>query len=358
MHNRWARYAVYAAGWSFLGLVLSLEVYFNFRAGMGGQVDNDFVDLAIPQFGRAVMWAAMAPLILRLRTGLPLTRGRWVGGVSFHLMMSVVVMAVFYVGRHVGYAVFFRGFDHFWGRLVPDFYGRNMIDIGYYWLVLGFGYGMEIYQRYKTEELKAARLETRLMETELKTLREQLHPHFLFNTLNTISVLVRDGRSAEATNLIARLSSLLRATLDAARTPEVPLRQELEFLLGYLEIQKARFSDRLTVHVNVAAPALEVRVPNLLLQPIVENAILHGIGPKSGPGRVEIRGEVRGETLHLEVADDGPGLAEDGARPKEGIGLSNTRERLARIYGDAGRLALRSLAGRGVTVEIDLPCAR
>jgi len=357
MQNRWTKIAAVIAGWAFLGFVLTLELYFNNRAGSrpGNQVD--FVELAIPQFGRAMMWALMAPLILMMRTRVPLGAGRWVGGVLFHFAMSFVVMATYYLGRMLAYGVFYgEPFKEFWPAALNSFYGRNIIDMAYYWAVLAFGYSLEIYQRYKNEELKSAQLEARLVETELKALREQLRPHFLFNTMNTIAVLVREGKNDEAVNLIARLSTLLRMSLDNTRVHEVTLRQEMDFLERYIDIQKARFSDRLQVDINIEPGAMEARIPNLILQPIVENAILHGVAPKSGPGRVTVSGRITAGQLHLEVSDDGPGLGDGSKRAKEGIGLSNTRERLAKIYGAQGHLSLRSEAGRGVSVLIILPC--
>jgi two-component system LytT family sensor kinase len=356
MEKRWMRLSAIVAGWVFLGFVLSLEVYFNIRAGMKmGSID--FVEVAIPQFGRAAMWALMAPLILQLREKLPLNRGRWVVGIGFHLGMSFVVMATYFLGRMLSFALIETDSQwDFWPTALASFYGRNIIDMAYYWAVIAFGYGLEIYHRYKSEELRSVQLEARLIETELKALREQMRPHFLFNTLNTISVLVREQRNDDAVTLIARLSSLLRMSLDRSRAPEVTVREEIDFLERYIEIQKARFSDRLNVGISIAPEALELPIPNLLLQPLVENAILHGVVRKTGPGRVDVSGRVEGGRLHLEVRDDGPGLGDGAQRAREGIGLSNTRERIARIYGAAGQLLLRSEPGRGVTVQIILPC--
>jgi len=356
MHNRWIRYAAVVAGWTFLGFVLSIEVYFNNRAGLrAGSVD--FVEVALPQFGRALMWALLAPLILRMRDKVPLATGGWAGGIAFHLGMSFTVMATYYLGRMLAYMLFWNELSgEFWKTALQSFYGRNIIDMAFYWAVLAVGYGLEIYQRYKNEELKAVQLEARLVETELKALREQLRPHFLFNTLNTIAVLVREQKNDDAVNLIARLSSLLRMSLDNTRVHEVTVRQELDFLAAYIDIQKARFSDRLAVGIAIDAAALDARIPNLLLQPLVENAILHGIASKQGPGRVDLVGRVEAGKLHLEVRDDGPGLGDGTKRAKEGVGLSNTRERIAKIYGAHGQLSLRSEPGRGVTVQIVLPC--
>jgi sensor histidine kinase YesM len=304
------------------------------------------------------MWASMAPLILQMLAKMPLSRGRGIGGIGFHLAMSFVVMATYYLGRIFAYTILWHEDTaaDFWTVAVKGFYGRNIIDMGYYWAVIAFGYSVQIYHRYKNEELKSAQLEARLIETELKALREQLRPHFLFNTLNTIAVLVRENKNDEAVNLIARLSSLLRMTLDNTRVHEVTLRQEMDFLERYLEIQKARFSDRLNVGITIEPAAMEARIPNLLLQPIVENAIVHGIAPKSGPGHVEVLGRVEAGRLHLEVRDDGPGLGNGITRAREGVGLSNTRERIAKIYGAQGQLLLRSEPGRGVSVQIILPC--
>lgn len=356
MHNPWIRYAAVVAGWAFLGFLLSVEVYFNFRVQLGADRVG-FVDAALPQFGRVVMWALMAPLILQMRHKVPLNRGGWAVGVGFHLGMSFIVMATYYLGRNLAYVIFSeQRWADFWEMALGGFWGRNIIDMAYYWAVLAFGYTLEIYRRYKREELKAVQLEARLIETELKALREQLRPHFLFNTLNTIAVLVREQKNDDAVNLIARLSSLLRMSLDNTRVHEVTVRQEMDFLERYIDIQKARFSDRLNVGIAIDDAAMEARIPNLLLQPLVENAILHGIASKSGPGRVDVMGHVEGGRLHLEVRDDGPGLGDGTQRAKEGVGLSNTRERIAKIYGAQGQLSLRSEPGRGVSVQIVLPC--
>lgn len=362
MQSRWIKALLITAGWVLVGLVLSLELYFNERAmtrGSGTDLRVDFPELAVPQFVRAMMWAALAPLILQLRERVPLTRGHWVGGIGFHLGFSFVVMAVYYSGRWLGYFLWIKGGlppDGFWREMLQGFYGRNLIDMAYYWGVLAFGHSMEIYRRYRHEELKSAQLQARLSELELKALRQQLHPHFLFNTLNTVAVLVRERRNDEAVGLLSRLGGLLRMAFDPNRKPEVSLQQEMEFLERYIDIQRLRFADRLQVNVDISPEALRALIPNLLLQPIVENAILHGVAPKAGPGRVDILGWVDSGALHLEVRDDGVGLPRKvTGRVKEGVGLTNTRERLAKLYGARSQLTLKSEPGRGVTVQIVLP---
>lgn len=354
MERRWFKFLTLAAIWLFVGLVMAVEVYFNIRASMqGGAVD--FWEVGAPQFVRAIMWGLMAPLILLAREKMPLSRGHWVGGVSFHLIFSFLVMASFFIGRmYFGDWGLPEPKSSFWRMCLDNFYGRNIIDMAFYWAVLAFGFSNEIYHKYRNEELRASQLETRLVETELKALRQQLHPHFLFNTMNTIAVLVRENKNDEAVTLVARLSTLLRMALDNTGVHEVTLRQEMDFIDRYLEIQQARFSDRLKVGINITPEAMAARIPNLLLQPLVENAILHGIAPRPGPGHLDVLGRVDGGNLHLEVRDDGLGF--DGThRAKEGIGLANTRERLTKIYGARGQLLLRSEPGRGVSVQIVIP---
>jgi hypothetical protein len=170
VENRWTKWLLIVGGWALLGLVLSIELYFNERAG---QTWVEFADVAIPQFGRALMWALLAPLILQLRVKVPLRSGGWVGGVGFHLLWSFVLMAVYYLGRRWAYLwLFHLPTTNFMGEALRDYYGHNLVDMAYYWAVLAVGHGLEIHRKYKNEELKAAQLEVRLVETELKARSE------------------------------------------------------------------------------------------------------------------------------------------------------------------------------------------
>jgi signal transduction histidine kinase len=352
MQNRWLKIIAAVAVWTVLGLLLSIEVYFNMRAEMHWE---DFASVAISQFGRVAMWACVAPFILMLRERMPLSAGWWVGGTFYHLVFSLTVMSTFYLGRIEALGLFNGpGSLGFWQTAQKSFHAHNFVDVAYYWVVIAYGYGVQFQRRYRNQEVRAAQLESRLIEAELKVLREQLKPHFLFNTLNTIAALVREGKNEMAVTLIARLGSLLRMSLDGNNRNEATLRLEMDFLERYVEIQRARFSDRLSVEISVEEAALGVAVPWLLLQPIVENAILHGVAPKAGPGRVEIVGRIESGFLHLEVRDDGPGMPDNGRVP-EGTGLTNTRERLAKTYGDLGRMSLKGRPAGGLSVEITLP---
>jgi two-component system, LytTR family, sensor kinase len=204
-----------------------------------------------------------------------------------------------------------------------------------------------------TREL-AARAKAHAVEARLKTLQSQLEPHFLFNTLNAISTLVAAGRANAATAMIAELGEFLRATLHARDTPEVTVGLEVDFVSRYLKIQKCRFGDRLRTVFEVDPAVLAATIPTLLLQPIVENAVRHGILPDRTGGCIWVRAARRGRNLVLEVEDDGVGLGDD-EEPRAGIGLTNTRRRLEELYGNGARLQIDPSPARGVLVRIEIP---
>lgn len=230
-----------------------------------------------------------------------------------------------------------------------------------YGVLVAIGMGLDLRRRYRQGQLRSARLERRLAEAQLAALRMQLQPHFLFNTLHAISALM-DEDVAAARRMIARLSELLRVTLASDGEPEVPLEREIEVLERYLDIERVRLGDRLRVEYAVDDDAREALVPTLLLQPLVENAVRHGIAPRARGGRVRIGGRIDGATLRLSVADDGPGLragdAAESPAEGEGIGLANTRARLAQRFGPAAQLELASDGGRGLEVRIAMPLSR
>ncbi len=211
-----------------------------------------------------------------------------------------------------------------------------------------------LYVRTRAEharELRDARLEAQLSEARLAALSMELQPHFLFNTLNAISTLVHSDADA-ADRMIARLSTLLRRTLEAGREPMASLTEEIQLLELYLDIQRIRFGTRLSVDVSVPDELRHAQVPRLLLQPLVENAIQHGLTPKRGPVRLDVRARREGDTLVLSVRDDGVGLASD---MREGTGLSNTRTRLAQLYPSRHRVSLNAGVSGGTHVFLKLP---
>jgi two-component system, LytTR family, sensor kinase len=251
------------------------------------------------------------------------------------------------------------------------------LDIGIYCAFAGAFHALLFYRDLRARELAASQLQTVLTQARLETLRAQLNPHFLFNTLNAISSLALKGEQQGVVQMLSLLSDLLRLSLDGHLPQEIALADEIAFIDRYLELQRIRFSDRLNIGKVIEDATLQARVPSLLLQPIVENAVLHGIAVRRGPGRIDIRAARDGDRLLLEVTDTGPGFAERngkadaadaaaaagaaaaaaaaGAAADDGVGLRNTRARLQHLYGDAQSLSCRNLDTGGASVMIRIP---
>jgi LytS/YehU family sensor histidine kinase len=221
----------------------------------------------------------------------------------------------------------------------------------YVLVVLGW-HAMTYYSELRDRHVKSMQLESLLHQAQLQTLRSQLNPHFLFNALHSIAELVHANPKL-AEQLILRLGDLLRQVLRSSTEQEVALADELDFIKGYVEIERMRLGDRLQVTWEIAPDALQIKVPSLILQPLVENAILHGIAPIAQPGALEIRAARDGESLHLQVRDTGPGLPQQTSPQRLGIGLSNTQSRLHRLYGSKQRFEL--LNDKGLVVNIHIP---
>jgi LytS/YehU family sensor histidine kinase len=222
-----------------------------------------------------------------------------------------------------------------------------------YWVIVAVSFAFNYYGKFRERELRAAELEKSLAQAKLHALQMQLNPHFLFNSLHSISALMHQDVEA-ADRMIVRLSDLLRAALEKSDAQEVTLRDELKFLQSYLEIEKIRFGSRLTVTTEIPADLLDARVPNLILQPLLENAIRHGIEPHAKPGIIELRAQrVNGE-LTLDVSDNGAGVSNANAI-REGVGLSNTRARLRTLYGEAHRFEMGNRPEGGLRVRLTIP---
>ncbi|HEY0151295.1 MAG TPA: sensor histidine kinase [Longimicrobium sp.] len=314
--------------------------------GMGAEVRLRWI--LPPRLLDLVLGALYLPLLLLLVRRPP--RG---GGWAVHLLVLVAATAIFALVKTAGGAYLER-------ILIPgvSFRGSRVAKgIGEFLsfaLLAGGVYALELRRRLVHGERRALRLQARLSEARLEALASQLRPHFLFNTLNAISVLMhRDPRAADL--MLTRLADLLRATLRTPGTREVPLRAEMDLLRRYLDIMRVRFGPRLSVEEAVPPELENAMVPPFLLQPLVENALEHGIERRSGTGRVRIAAEAVDGRLRLTVWDDGPGV---GAARHEGVGLSNTRRRLEQLYGSAGRLELASEAGAGTVASVELPLRR
>ena len=306
-------------------------------------------------------WAALTPAILWLTARFPFDRATWKLAIPVHIAGVVaatfthVVLAV--ASRMATYWAFGESLDTWLHEAQEMLFLNFDWEMMTYWTIVGVGMAMKYMHEARVRELGAAQLETRLVEARLHTLQRQMQPHFLFNTLNTISALMhRDVEAADA--MIARLSDLLRMSLHRVGMQEVALKEELDFLSKYLEIEQTRFRDRLTVVFDVHSDTLDALVPNLLLQPLVENAIKHGVGPRPTPGQITVRARRNGALLELDVQDNGVGLS--AARLTDfnrGVGLSNTRSRLDHLYGSLHRFEFRQPAEGGLLVCIAIPMA-
>lgn len=291
-----------------------------------------------------------------------LDSGRWAGPLAVHVLAALLFSLV-----HLGCMMLVR--LALWpsaGKLESvswmAFAQRNyLMQLDWllmtYSAIMGLSYTLDYRRESQARAIKAANLETRLLEARLKTLQAELHPHFLFNTLHAISTLVHTN-SESADRMISRLSDLLRLTFDGTGAPAVSLQEELEFLQKYLEIEQIRFQDRLSVRYDIESETLDAEVPRLILQPLVENAIKHGVSPRSGQGLIQITTRVREAALWIEVRDNGVGLSGQArARLDTGVGLSNTRARLECLYGTSHRLEFSEEA-EGLAVRLQIPLTR
>lgn len=345
--GRWTRLALIWGVWTLVGLFFASQLYVYFAR----------TEKAVPLW-KSVAWQVLAvyvfavstPLVLWLARRFRIERSNWRRRLSIHLLAGALI-AVAWAVCHITIDSLFSGESKL---LSPVNLARNVFvmldkELLVYWIVVLTSHAAVYYQRYREGELRAS-------QAQLQALKMQLHPHFLFNALHAVSALVHSNPEA-ADMMIARLGDFLRLTLDASATQEVPLRRELEFLNCYLEIERVRFNDRLTTSLEVDPRLLDCRVPNLILQPLVENAIRHGVSQRTAPGHVEVRAERRGDTLRLEVRDNGAGLSNAPAcrATKGGVGLSNTRARLQQLYGSAYRFDLSDDPRGGAIATLEIP---
>jgi signal transduction histidine kinase len=308
------------------------------------------------QFMTCTAWALVTPLAFRIARDLgdDVRPARVARVIAWGLLLSAAMSTS---------RALLHGFEHRAGIVcggvsltrIADY---MTLDLPLFAAVLAAGLAHRYLLQREAQQARAAAIEVQLAEARLHALQMQLNPHFLFNTLNTISALVESDPAATRT-VVARLSELLRRTLDVAQQPEVRLADELQFIRGYLEIMKHRFSDRLTTSFAIEDGLDDALVPAFVLQPLVENAIEHGIGRIRGPGALELRIERCGDRLHITVRDNGPGLDPTalpfGSTARNGIGLSNTAARLAQLYPGRSALRLADDRERGAVAVVELP---
>jgi len=305
--------------------------------------------------------ALLAPVIMAAATREQLRRQRWRVQVLVHiggaLAYSIVHTAAMMVLRAALLAQtgLPQNFPGWWNYTLMQYLTQLDWLLMTYLFLVGLAHALVYRRESEARALSSAQLETRLVEAQLQALQRQLHPHFLFNTLNAIVVLVRQQKGQQAEETLARFSDLLRAVLADMDAQEVTLARELEYLKLYLSIEQLRFSDRLRVEFDVDPELLDAAVPHMALQPLVENSIRHGVGQRSTPGVIGIRATRVGDALHVVVQDDGPGFGAQGAGGGLKLGLANTRARLNQLYGEASELRTETGPGGGALVTMVLP---
>ncbi len=325
------------------------------------QHPDPITTLAVLNFGFWYAWALLAPVVLWVARRFPFERDTWKRSAAVHLG-TVLVLTFVHVALVEGVYVTVPGTGYlgkltWWQRVQRNYVMNFDWEMMTYSAIIGFSYAAGYFRQAQDRALRAAHLEARLAEAQLQALQRQLHPHFLFNTLNGISALMhRDVHAAD--RMLVRLSDLLRMALDRRGAQEVPLSDDLEFLAKYLEIEQARFGERLSVRYDFDPETLDALVPNLLLQPLVENSVRHAIATLSEGGVIEVTSRRVGDTLELRVRDNGPGLSKERTPSPSGLGLTNTRSRLEHLYGSAQHLQFSETPGGGLTVTVVLPFRR
>lgn len=349
----WLRWTAMFALWTLLGLAFAGQLFLS-RSKVGDPVTWSFA--LKRSFADWYVYAALSLPALWLARQFQWGRGRWGRSLGVHLAASAAFSVAWMLAR-AGLEQWLTRGDMFPTSFAAAFsralVATFFLNVLIYWFIVVVWHAAHSYRELHRREVQTAELEARLTAARLQALQMQLNPHFLFNTLNTISSLMHKDVEA-ADRMLVRLSDLLRYALESTDAQEVPLRQELGFLDSYLEIQKARFGERLSVEREIDPAALDARLPNLLLQPLVENAIQHGLAPHARPGRIVLRARRRDQRLDLEVEDNGGGLPQGGALV-EGVGISNTRARLQQLYGTRHEFFLVNAASGGLLVKILIP---
>src|SRR5687768_713321 len=355
-------WAFYLLAWTLIGLIYFAQ---NVTRRFYWDDPNPWQDLRY-WMANVYLSALLTPLIVWAGRRWPLERplGRVL---ALHLVFSLLWAAsklFLEAGFHLGWNTLWP-FDSALtvsSELTLLFIFGFHTSVVAYWVVLSIQAAIRNYQRYQEREqavlrseLRASQLETQVAQARLGALKAQLQPHFLFNTLNAIVVLVRQQKGRQAEETLARFSDLLRAVLADMEAQEVSLARELEYLRLYLSIEQLRFSDRLRVDIDVDPELLDAAVPHMALQPLVENAIRHGVGQSANPGVIGIRAARTGEALHVVIQDDGPGFGAEGVGGGLRLGLANTRARLNQLYGDASELRTEAAPGGGALVTMVLP---
>jgi signal transduction histidine kinase len=344
-----------SGAWLLVGVVLGSQTALGMTMQGSPVVLGDAIRTALVN---NLPWIPGTLVAIVIADRFPFTRRRWLRVLPIHLAAVPVVSWIANLGVVLGFWWMSGSFGTpaalarqaaFWATI------RLHVAALVYGATVALTHGWAYLRDARHREVRVARLETQLNRARFQALNAQIRPHFLFNTLHTIGQLWRSGRDVDADAVLDRLGSLMHKVRATTSGNEVPLADELELVRDYLAIEQTRFHDRLTTVVDAPPETLECLVPPLILQPLVENAVRHGIAAVSTAGLVEVRATRADDRLRLTVRDDGPGMDATSPSPGTGTGLRTTAERLAQLYGDAGRITVQSETGKGTTVHLDLP---
>jgi signal transduction histidine kinase len=344
------RFWIILASWTGLALLFGAQIQLINTRVLGGS--GSWSEALAWSFSYWYAWAALAPLVVWLSRVFLREGTRFLVSLQLHLPVCLLVSFA-----HLAVVVLVTRATHATVEPLRAIYAVHMQwNVLIYWVLVGATHALHYYDRFRERELRATQLEAELAQSQLHRLKMQLHPHFLFNALNAISTLI-ETEPERADRVLSQLAGLLRESLRDDAPHEVSLKEELSFLERYLEIEKTRFTDRLSVKFDIGPDVLDARVPTWILQPLVENAIRHGISRRAGVGRVEVRAWRENGTLRLEVSDDGPGLPDSSGKASTigGIGLANTRARLEKLHGKDFGLELQNVDGGGARASVRLP---
>lgn len=356
------------AVWTFLGFLATASVTELYRGQGSGLA---FTEAAMMEFSQLLPFAPLTPFVFLLVGHYPIRRRNWVrrsllytaGGFVFtagHIVMrGLTPYGVFDSKMRVWRSAFWDYSAHTvdiqWQLLQRMFFVNAFDDItGTYLPIILIAYVVSYYSKLRDRDRQAAQLETQLAKANLRALKSQLQPHFLFNTMHSISALMFTDVNA-ADTMMSRLSDLLRMSLEDGAEQLTTLNRELEFVNGYLAIEKVRLGDRMEVHLDISPETLDAQVPHLLLQPLVENAVQHGIGHLSSRGEISISSRQNGHQLLLTIRDNGPGFEGTDGTHNSGVGISASRERLRTLYGQDQKLNFRIPPNGGTEVTIRIP---
>ena len=353
------RWLAIVAVWVVLGVIYAAPIYVEMRAEQHGHLAWRLFTWGVLTW---LAWAPLTPAMIWLARKWSVVGEAWKRNLIVHLP-AFLFLSTLHSAAATAVNLWVKPFDNvggspkpFWPKFLSQVIGSYGSDLLIYAGVIGVFYAFDYYRKYREREFVATRLEAQLAQAQLESLRMQLHPHFLFNTLNSIVGLVRDNKNNAAVNMLVGLSDLLRHTLEYSSRHEVELREEINFIKLYLSIQEMRFSDRLRIELDIDPRTTKALVPNLILQPLTENALRHGIARSTDSGLVGINSVAEDGQLRLTVYDDGAGLPDDWQlKGSAGIGLANTIARLQQLYDNDHEFDIRNRDSGGVEVVIVMP---